>query len=188
MTSRADRKGGRGGRVGGQVAVDVAAPAAAKAVKRGARPQAAPEYWNANRRVIMTQAREQQTIATADPCDRAHVVRDVEGKLVSARVLGGQATPRRYPRAYMHEVVEGRVEGGAAPGGTVRLVERAVAVVSDETVFDETFERERRLRALGLPVGGVCGARSQLDEAVWSKGDLYVRDLLRSGRARRSGG
>lgn len=145
--------------------------AAKKKKKRSAEEARAARRFT-NRQVVMNCAVGGEdevaagTVATCDPCDRAHDVRAVcDGPLghmaylVSAADMAsvnGQAERRRYHRSYMHEVVEGRVVEELGADGVVRarLVEKAVAVVSDETVFDETFEAQRRLAALGLDVFG----------------------------------
>ena len=144
-----------------------------------------------NRRVVMTCApagsvQESGLIATGDPSDRAHDVRDgVPGSylLVSAVGLNGAAVPRRYPPCYMHEVVEGRVvETGEGAGRTCRVVERAVAVVSDETVFDETAQAERWLQNMGLRDGSASAVAARTS-ALARMDDIRIRDLIAySGR------
>lgn len=88
------------------------------------------------------------TIATADPCDRAHAVRDAaDGNLLApAAELGpDQATPRRYPPGHFNA--------------------RGVAIDSS---FDALYERLRWLeREVGDIAGmGVASASSNQREAA----------------------
>lgn len=143
-----------------------------------------------------------EVFATDDPCDRAHLVRaSRDGMLSPAAGLSGLAKARRYPKCYMHEVVEGRLEeemgglgdgemGGQngshslsphlpispSPHRSLRLVERAVAIVSDETVFDETFEAQCRLAGA---MGSGTGRRMREGAVDWDHPRL--RDICEPG-------
>lgn len=131
-----------------------------------------------------------RTLATADLCDRAHSIKTGRyGLLTSAAGLGPIPVARRYPGCYMHEVVEGRVEedrgeGRKAKGeseespirlspvASLRYIERAVAIVSDETVFDETFAAQCRLAgALG------AGTGKRMREGVVDWDHVRLRDI-----------
>lgn len=158
-------------------------------------PRVAHRCAEMARRAMVNFERASATLATADLADRAHSVRGI----VRGRVYGYQpagkvmgASPRRYPRGYMHEVVVGEWKeepkqvlsagccvlspqhSALSTQHSLRLVERAVAVVSDETVFDETFRMERVLRGLGLEVGGRRGV-----EPLMCLDEMRLRDLVR---------
>ena len=108
---------------------------------------------------------------TRDPFDRAHGLRDADGLLRPAAVRRGskvvleiqQSEPRRYPPCYM-----------------------TGSGVSFESALDETFERQRRLRALlgddDQPLDRIAPhvARA-MAELEATRGSLAARSLTRPG-------
>lgn len=85
-------------------------------------------------------------VPTADPCDRAHGVRDADGYLVPAKRVGvmvrgrsiGAARPRLYPECQM------RGGGGVAP----------------DSSFDALYDAQRRLE--GVPGIGIQDCRATM--------------------------
>ena len=160
----------------------------------------------ANKRTVMTMAPERgriegkrarfsavnlaaamSTVATSDPSDRAHLVRlpdkdFPEGRLVNADRVAA-AKPRRYHVSYMHSVVSSHAETQQRGDGVeeVRMVDRVVGAVSDETVFDETHAKLRWLQDQGLDVFGPGSGRQQIEDAVWGRDGVAMRGVLRRG-------
>jgi hypothetical protein len=117
----------------------------------------------ANKRVCLTCQADGSlaTFETADPSDRAHGVRDGAGNLVPAtnRRMVRSSRARRYP----------------ASGMTSRGV-------SHDSAFDELWEREGRLREMGLGRPGQTAA--QCVEYTWERAcdSIRLRDILEPNR------
>ena len=107
-----------------------------------------------------------ELVATQDPSDRAHRIRDEQGLLIPATDprARGVSKPRLYPRQHMLVV--------RSPSGEHR-------VVAADSAWDWLYEAQAALE--GIPGLGLGHAQRSIERAlavVESRSDVRLRDVL----------
>lgn len=117
------------------------------------------------------------TFETADPTDRAHLVKEHNGMFSPAgnQRMVQHARPRKYPRSAMTLRVRRHPDG-----------RREAEWIGWDSAFDDLYEMQQRLAGVpGLGRGGnASGAAAAREECVrMVRADIRLRDILEPNRA-----